>query len=164
MLVILRKLSMLSAMDQVSTNLHVVIALNIPESHTFLVNYVPLTFILIVLILPILIMITPVGFVIIASQEYVTMNFPSRMVPLLILIVRWLKVSRLRISIQEGFAIKLITLSVLLHQNNIDILCLTETWLDCNINDSDVTIQGYNLCRLDRTKQDILNMVVFYAI
>ena len=96
MLVILRKVSILSAivlnqvfciMDQVSTNLHVVIALNISESHTFLVNYVPLTFILIVLILLILIMITQVGFVIIVSQEFVMMNFPSRMVPLLILIL-----------------------------------------------------------------------------
>ena len=40
------------------------------------------------LILLMLIMITQVGFVIIASQEFVMMNFPSRMVPLLILIVR----------------------------------------------------------------------------
>ena len=82
------KSSFFCTMNQVQTNLHVVIALNISESHTFLVNYVPLTLILTVLILLMLIMITQVGFVIIASQEFVMMNFPSRMVPLLILNVR----------------------------------------------------------------------------
>ena len=36
---------------------------------------------------------------------------------------------------------------VLLNDNNIDILCMTESWLS----DNEINIDGYNICRLDRT-------------
>ena len=39
---------------------------------------------------------------------------------------------------------------ILLNENDIDILCLTETWLDKNINDGDIRIDGYKLSRFDR--------------
>ncbi len=41
-------------------------------------------------------------------------------------------------------------LRILLNQNNIDVLCLTETWLNDSVCDNEVFIDGYNLCRLDR--------------
>ena len=40
---------------------------------------------------------------------------------------------------------------ILLNENDIDILCLTETWLDRNINDSDIKIDGYKISRLDKS-------------
>ena len=42
---------------------------------------------------------------------------------------------------------------VLLDENNIDVLCLTETWLDNNDDDSVITIEGFQFCRLDRTTE-----------
>ncbi|XP_072043447.1 uncharacterized protein [Amphiura filiformis] len=41
-------------------------------------------------------------------------------------------------------------LRILLSHNNIDILCLTETWLTNDDTDNELIIEGYNLCRLDR--------------
>ena len=46
---------------------------------------------------------------------------------------------------------KLDHVGVLLDENNIDVLCLTETWLDNNDDDSVITIEGFKFCRLDRT-------------
>lgn len=37
-----------------------------------------------------------------------------------------------------------------LHANNIDLFCLTETWLNDEFSDSDIHVNGYNLCRIDR--------------
>jgi exonuclease III len=39
----------------------------------------------------------------------------------------------------------------ILLNDNFDLLCLTETWLNGNINDSEIKIDGYNVSRLDRT-------------
>ena len=36
-------------------------------------------------------------------------------------------------------------------QSNIDIMCITETWLHNNISNHEITIQGYKLVRKDRT-------------
>ena len=33
-----------------------------------------------------------------------------------------------------------------------DIVCIVETWLDDTILDSEIAIQGYHLCRLDRSR------------
>lgn len=35
-----------------------------------------------------------------------------------------------------------------------DIVCIVETWLDDTILDSEVSIQGYSLCRLDRSRHN----------
>lgn len=40
--------------------------------------------------------------------------------------------------------------NLLLHNNNIDVLCLTETWLSDSIDDSELKINNYSFCRLDR--------------
>ena len=63
-------------------------------------------------------------------------------------------------SISKGFKIahlniqsvrfKVDNLKILLVQNHIDILCITESWLDCNIGNNEIQIDGYNICRLDR--------------
>ena len=45
-------------------------------------------------------------------------------------------------------------LNILLCDNDIDILGVTETWLDSNIDDSEVPIDGYNLCRVDRKNEN----------
>lgn len=41
-------------------------------------------------------------------------------------------------------------LRVFLYQNSVDILCLSETWLNSDINDSEILIEGYDFCRIDR--------------
>ena len=41
-------------------------------------------------------------------------------------------------------------LDILLHDNNIDIFCVSETWTESNIDDSELMINGYDFCRLDR--------------
>jgi hypothetical protein len=40
---------------------------------------------------------------------------------------------------------------VLLDLNQIYILCMTETWLDSNISNNEIHIDGYNIIRLDRS-------------
>ena len=54
-------------------------------------------------------------------------------------------------------------LQILLNQNNIDVLCLTETWLNRNVCDSEAIIEGYNLCRLDRII-DIEHGAILYHV
>jgi len=41
-------------------------------------------------------------------------------------------------------------IKLLLQCNNIDLLYVTETWLNDNYSDDDINVNGYNLCRLDR--------------
>jgi exonuclease III len=43
--------------------------------------------------------------------------------------------------------------NMLLHNSNIDCLCLSETWLSNDIDDYAIKIDGYNLCRIDRKYQ-----------
>ena len=33
-----------------------------------------------------------------------------------------------------------------------DVICIVETWLDDNINDGEISITDYNICRLDRNR------------
>ena len=64
-------------------------------------------------------------------------------------------------SLSKGFKIahvniqslryKVDDIRILLNDNNFDVLCLTETWLDNNIDDNEIKIDGYNINRLDRT-------------
>ena len=44
-------------------------------------------------------------------------------------------------------------LDLVLKMNEIDLAGITETWLNSNILDSCVNIQGYNLVRNDRTEK-----------
>ena len=46
---------------------------------------------------------------------------------------------------------KLDQVKLMLMQANIDIMCITETWLNNNISNHELTIQGYKLVRKDRT-------------
>ena len=41
-------------------------------------------------------------------------------------------------------------LKVFLHLNNVIILCVSETWLDSDIEDCEILIDGYDFCRVDR--------------
>ena len=40
-----------------------------------------------------------------------------------------------------------------IHQNYIDVLCLTETWLYDSIQDSEIQIAGFNIFRKDHGSQ-----------
>ena len=66
------------------------------------------------------------------------------------------KTSRFRIpsifnaNLRGGFCHKIDELSVILHQNQVDLACLTETWLNRSIDDSLTQIPGYLTYRLDR--------------
>ena len=65
-----------------------------------------------------------------------------------------------KVSMSKGFKIahlnvcslrhKVDHVRILLNENDIDIHCLTETWLDKNINDGDIRIDGYKISRFDR--------------
>ena len=39
-----------------------------------------------------------------------------------------------------------------LHHNDIDVFCITETWLNDEFDNNDMHIDGYNVFRLDRIK------------
>ena len=41
-------------------------------------------------------------------------------------------------------------LKVFLHLNNVNILCVSETWLKSDIEDCEILIDGYDFCRVDR--------------
>ena len=41
-------------------------------------------------------------------------------------------------------------LQLFLYENDVDVFCLTETWLNDDFGNDDVLIDGYNMCRLDR--------------
>ena len=49
---------------------------------------------------------------------------------------------------------KIDQLNIFLHDNNIDVLCVTESWLTSDIEDNVITIPGYNVCRQDRENLD----------
>ena len=53
-------------------------------------------------------------------------------------------------------------LKVFLHINDFDILCLSETWLNSNIDDKEVLIEGYDVCRLDRHNSQACGGVLCY--
>ena len=79
----------------------------------------------------------------------------------------------LRCKLQKGLKIvhlniqsminKIDHIELLLHDNQIHILCLTETWLDDNIDNSDISINGYNVCRLDRNNGESHGGIVCYV-
>ena len=46
---------------------------------------------------------------------------------------------------------KLDYLDILLHDNDIDVFCISETWTENNIDDCELMISGYNFCCLDRS-------------
>ncbi len=70
-----------------------------------------------------------------------------------------LKIAHLNI---QGILQKVDYLDILLHDNNVDVLCVSETWLTNNIDDSEVMINGYNLCRLDRSNGKMRGGVMCY--
>ena len=47
---------------------------------------------------------------------------------------------------------KLDHVNLFLHHNDIDVFCITETWLNDDFDDNDMHIDGYNVFRLDRIK------------
>ena len=59
-----------------------------------------------------------------------------------------LKIAHLNIC---SFVNKFDYSDILLHDNNIDIFCVSETWTESNTDDSELMINGYDFCRLDRT-------------
>ena len=58
---------------------------------------------------------------------------------------------------------KLDYLDILLHDNNIDVFCISETWTESNIDDSELMICGYNFCRLDRSNEMTHGGVLCYV-
>jgi len=70
------------------------------------------------------------------------------------------KVAHLNI---QGILSKVDYLDILLHDNNIDVLCLNETWLTSNIDDSEIMIDGYSIFRLDRCNGKTRGGVMCYV-
>ena len=56
----------------------------------------------------------------------------------------------LNVNIRGGFCQKLDGLSVVLQQNNVDVACITETWLNPSIPSNLTTVDGYTTYRADR--------------
>ena len=50
----------------------------------------------------------------------------------------------------QSLRYKVDNVRVLLVENNIDILCISESWLESSIGNNEINIDGYNICRLDR--------------
>ena len=46
---------------------------------------------------------------------------------------------------------KIDQIRMMISQAKIDVLCLTESWLNPNITDSELSIEGYKIFRKDRT-------------
>ena len=57
----------------------------------------------------------------------------------------------LNVNIRGGFSQKLDELSVVLQQNNVDVACITETWLNPSIPSNLTTVDGYTTYRANRT-------------
>ena len=58
----------------------------------------------------------------------------------------------LNVNIRGGFSQKLDELSVVLQQNNVDVACITETWLNPFPSRPNLTtVDGYTTYRADRT-------------
>jgi hypothetical protein len=64
----------------------------------------------------------------------------------------------LQCKLQKGLKIAHINIrslvNLLLHDNNIDVLCISETHLTDNISDMELHINGYSITRLDRQQID----------
>lgn len=54
-------------------------------------------------------------------------------------------------------------INILLHNNCIDVLCLTETWLTDDIDDAELNINGYSIYRLDRQNEKSHGGVMCYV-
>ena len=50
----------------------------------------------------------------------------------------------------QSLRYKVDNVRVLLVENNIDILCISEIWLESSIGNNEINIDGYNICRSDR--------------
>jgi len=69
----------------------------------------------------------------------------------------------LNCKLQKGFKVvhlniqsivnKLDYVEILLHSNNIDVFCVSETWTTTDIDDSQLKIDGYDFFRLDRSNE-----------
>ena len=55
-------------------------------------------------------------------------------------------------------------LKVFLHLNNDDILCVSETLLDSDIDDCEILIDGYNFCRVDTKSMEHYKVVDYYVM
>lgn len=71
-----------------------------------------------------------------------------------------LKIAHLNIQCLTN---KIDYVNLLLHNNNIDVLCLSETWLTNSIDDSELSINGYDICRLDRQNDKSHGGVICYV-
>ena len=71
-----------------------------------------------------------------------------------------LKIAHLNI---QGLIHKVDEVHFLLNDNAIDVLCINETWLDKDVDDSEVEIDGYNTYRLDRQNGKIRGGVLCYV-
>ena len=54
----------------------------------------------------------------------------------------------------QSLRYKLDHVKLFLYDNDIDVFCITETWLNEDFNDDFIQIDGYNVCRLDRTHKE----------
>ena len=72
---------------------------------------------------------------------------------------RGLKIGHINI---QSLRFKTDYLTIFLHENNIDILCVTESWLTSKIDDGEIMIEGYNLCRKDRDNGQEHGGIVVY--
>jgi len=82
---------------------------------------------------------------------YYELPFAGKMIDYDCFLGKGLKIAHVNI---QSLRHKLDNLNIFLHSNNIDILCLTESWLSSDIDDSSIMIPGYNICRRDRTVLD----------
>ena len=73
--------------------------------------------------------------------------FADKLIDYTFSLSKGLKIAHLNI---QSLRNKIDHLNILLHDNNIDILCITETWLTNEIYDSEISIPGYSICRNDR--------------
>ena len=73
--------------------------------------------------------------------------FADKLIDYTFSLSKGLKIAHLNI---QSLRNKIDHLNILLHDNNIDILCITETWLTNEIDDSEISIPGYSICRNDR--------------
>ena len=71
---------------------------------------------------------------------------------------RGLKIAHINI---QSIRFKTDHLHIFLHSNNIDILCVTETWLSADIDDNEIVIDGYYMCRKDRVFMEHGGIAIF---
>ena len=63
----------------------------------------------------------------------------------------------------QGLIHKVDEVNILLNDNDIDVLCINETWLKSDNDDSEIEIDGYNAYRLDRQNGKIRGGVLCYV-